>query len=140
MRMLADAWAVYNLPILPKVLKLLVDHIYENLESFINLDSLKEYLEDIELEYEENKTPDSEPFEEYLYSCFREDLVEEWLKNDDFLKQVYADIRDEVDWKDLEFVWSRFCISHEFRAALHFVDTTVRKIVSKAITLASSVN
>ena len=140
MRMLVDAWAVYNLPILPKVLDLVVNHIYENLESFINFDSLEDYLEDIEWEYEENKTPNSKPFEEYLRSCIEEDLVVEWVKNDYFLKQVFDAVKDEVAWEYLEFVWNRFCTSHEFNAALCFVETTVKKIVSKAITLASSVH
>ena len=139
MRMLVDAWAVYNLPILPKVLDLVVNHIYENLESFIDFDGLKEYLEDIEWEYEENKTPNSKPFEEYLRSCIEEDLVVEWVKNDYFLKQVFDAVEDEVAWEYLEFVWTRFCSSHEFNSALYFVKDTVKKIVPKVLALASSV-
>ena len=134
-----DAWAVYNLPILPKVLDLIVNHIYENLESFIDFDGLEEYLEDIEWEYEENKTPDSKPFEEYLRSCIEEDLVVEWVKNDYLLKQVFDAVKDEVSWEYLEFVWTRFCSSHEFNSALYLVKDTVKKIVPKVVALTSSV-
>ena len=140
MRMLVNAWAVYNLPILQRVLDLVVNHIYENLESFIDFDGLKEYLEDIEWEYEENKAPNSKPFEEYLRSCIEEDVVVEWVKRVDFLREVYDEVKDEVEWEYLLFVWCRFCASHEFLSALHFVKAPLKNIVSKVASYALAVN
>lgn len=101
---LAEAWAVYNLPILQEVMDCLVKHMDETSDYLEECYAFEDMIDDIR----DNSGFEQVPFFQSYVSKYIVDYMKEYnLENLIFLND--EDEVEEVDLDYLEHVWNEFC-------------------------------
>lgn len=126
MRDAANAWAVYNLPILQEVMDALVEYMSKSPNYLDGCNAVEDMMDAIK--------EDGGLFERPTFQTYVAPYIAEYLKGFNLEYLEFDDETEEIDLDCLEHIWREFCDSEVFEEILmsyydEFMKVAVREVL-----------
>ena len=122
----ANAWAVYNLPILQEVMDAMVEYMSKNPNYLDGCNAVEDMMDAIK--------EDGGLFERPAFQTYVAPYIAEYLMDFNLEYLEFDDETEEIDLDSLEYIWREFCDSETIHEVLmgyydEFMQVAVREVL-----------